>query len=149
MSTVYKLYSSLLNERLMTFLEKQHVLVEEQNGFRKARACIDHMCTVCRIVRNRFQNNKSTFACYIDFQKAFDYVNRDLLKYRLIKTGLNGKLYQAICPLYRAPVACVRVNDLLTNWFPNPSGINQLYPHLYLPFILTIWQIRLNLWNVV
>ena len=138
MSTVYKLYSSLLNERLMEFLEKEHLLVEEQNGFRKARACIDHIYTVCTIVRNRLKINKSTYACFIDFQKAFDFVNRDLLALRLIKTGVDGKFYQAVMSLYSAPQACVKVNDAYTNWFPTPSGVKQgdaLSPTLFAVFI--------------
>ena len=60
-----------------------------------------------------------TFVLYIDFQKAFDLVNRDLLAYRFIKTGINGKLYHAICSLYSVPESCVRVNEFLTNCFFN------------------------------
>lgn len=86
-------------------MEKEQLLVEEQNGFRKARACIDHIYTVCAIIRNRLKINKPTFACFIDFQKAFDFINRDLLTYRLIKTGLDGKFYQAShCIVHRKPV---------------------------------------------
>ncbi|XP_049903768.1 uncharacterized protein LOC126392428 [Epinephelus moara] len=40
-STVYKLYSGLLNNRLNDFLESRGVMVDEQNGFRENRACID------------------------------------------------------------------------------------------------------------
>ena len=29
-----------------TFLEKENLLVEKQNGFRKERACIDHIYSV-------------------------------------------------------------------------------------------------------
>ena len=138
MSTVYKLYSSLLNERLMEYLEKEQLLVEEQNGFRRARACIDHIYTVCTIVRNRLKVNKSTYACFIDFQKAFDFVNRDLLALRLIQTGVDGKFYQAISSLYSAPQACVKVNEVFTNWFPTPSGVKQgdaLSPTLFAVYI--------------
>lgn len=35
LSTVYKIYSSILNARLSNFLETTEYLVDEQNGFRK------------------------------------------------------------------------------------------------------------------
>ncbi len=38
---------------------------------------------------------RSTFVCSIDFKKAFDSVNSDLLQYRLLKSGINGKFYFA------------------------------------------------------
>ena len=44
---VAKIYSSILNKRLQNYLEKNNILVEEQNGFRAGRSCIDHyICNV-------------------------------------------------------------------------------------------------------
>ena len=52
--------------------------------------------TVFTVVLPRIQEGKSTFACFIDFQKAFDWVNTDLLAFRRIKMGIDGKFYDAI-----------------------------------------------------
>ena len=43
MCCVAKIYSSILNGRLQTYLEKNKILVNEQNGFRASRSCIDHI----------------------------------------------------------------------------------------------------------
>ena len=51
----------------------------------------------------------------MDFQKAFDWVNRDLLAIKLVKAGVDGKLYQALKSLYSSSVACVQVNDFQTD----------------------------------
>ena len=82
MSTVYKLYSSILNSRLSYYLEVSDTLADEQNGFRKHRACIDHIYTVTTVIKGRIEEGKSTYACFIDFQKAFDWVNRDMLFFK-------------------------------------------------------------------
>ncbi len=74
--------------------------MEEQSGFRKARACVDHVYSITTAVRNRMMQNNSSFACYIDFQKAFDFVNRNLLAYHLLEEGIGGKFYWAIQSLY-------------------------------------------------
>ena len=44
--------------------------------------------------------NKPTFVDFVDFEKAFDWVNRDLLALKLLKAGVNGKFYQAVKSLY-------------------------------------------------
>ncbi len=38
LSTIYKLYAGILNNRLVTYLEDNNIYVEEQNGFRQNRS---------------------------------------------------------------------------------------------------------------
>lgn len=138
LSTVYKLYSLILNRRLVEFLEYNNLLAEEQNGFRKGRACIDHVYTVTTVIRNRMKIGLPTFCCYIDFCKAFDFISRDLLKYKLYSNGVNGRFFEAINAIYYDPIACVKVNDYFTEWFTTPSGVKQgdvLSPSLFALFI--------------
>jgi hypothetical protein len=53
LSNIYKLYASILNKRLSTYIESNQKIVEEQNGFRKLRSCVDHIYTLTCIIRNR------------------------------------------------------------------------------------------------
>ena len=71
MSTVAKLFSTILNKRIVSYLEQHNILHEEQNGFRKFRSCLDHIYTLCTILRNRKTQKLDTFLCYVDFSKAF------------------------------------------------------------------------------
>jgi hypothetical protein len=80
---VAKIYSSILNKRLQKYLETNNILVEEQNGFRVGRSCIDHIFVMCTVLRNRQMLGKNTFLCFIDYKKAFDSVDRHLLLYKL------------------------------------------------------------------
>ena len=41
LSNIYKLFSGVLNNRLVSLLETFNLSADEQNGFRKGRACID------------------------------------------------------------------------------------------------------------
>ena len=43
LSCVFKIFSSILNGRIVKHLESNDILVEEQNGFRKGRSCTDHI----------------------------------------------------------------------------------------------------------
>ena len=58
-------------------------------------------------------------------QKAFDWVDRDLLKYKLLSIAINGKIFNAIDQLYRKTVSCVKLNQFKTNWFEVTSGVRQ------------------------
>ena len=44
--------------------------------------------------------NKPTFAAFLDMEKAFDRVNRDLSLLRLLEYGIDGKLYNSIKKKY-------------------------------------------------
>ena len=124
-STLSKLYTGILNTRLTTFIDNNVILEDEQNGFRKARACIDHIFVLASIIRNRKNNSLSTFCCFIDMQKAFDCVSRELLFYKLCEEGVHGKLYMAILAMYRETQSSVCLNGYLTGWFHTAMGVKQ------------------------
>ena len=74
-SAIYKLYCGILNTRLSTWAEAEGLLVDEQNAFRKGRSTIDHLSTLTNIIEHRKSKGLSTFATFIDFKKAYDYVD--------------------------------------------------------------------------
>ena len=125
LSVVSKLYSFVLNKRLLNYLESEDMLVDEQKGFRPDKSCEDHVYTACTVIRNRMLNKQSTFATFIDLQKAFDFVDRDALLYRLISNGIDGKFYNSIKAMFLDTASCVKLKGMLTSWFPVSSGVRQ------------------------
>ena len=125
LSVVGKLFASVLNNRLLGYLENNHLLAEEQNGFRQKRSCEDHVFSACTLIRDRLINKQNTFRVFIDFQKAFDFVDRDVLLYKLILNGTDGKFYNSIKFILLDTSSCVKLNDILTDWFPLLSGVRQ------------------------
>ena len=138
MCCVAKLYSRILNTRLQKYLESNEILVEEQNGFRATKSCIDHIFVLCTILRNRNISGKETFLCFIDFQKAFDSIDRNFLLYKLSQIGINCNMYCAISSLYNNPKSRIILNVYETNYFDCPIGLKQgdcLSPTLFAIFI--------------
>ena len=125
MCCVAKLYSSILNRRLQNFLETNKILAEEQNGFRASRSCIDHILVLCSVLRNRKALGLSTFLSFIDFQKAFDSVDRNLLFFKLSQIGISGRFYNAISAMYSNPRSKVLLNEYETDFFDCPIGVKQ------------------------
>lgn len=138
LSTVYKVFSSILNNRLLQCLEKENLYADEQNGFRPQRCCTDHIYCLTSTIRHVIQNGQSVYACFIDAEKAFDKIDRVLLLYKLLVLGINGKIYKNIKEIYTNCVNCVNVNNNLSDWFPVDCGVRQgdtLSPTLFGIFV--------------
>ncbi len=88
---------------------------DEQCGFRKNRSCVDQLYTLTSLVINILSENKSTYACCIDMQNAFDWVNRDMLFYKLLEYNFDGKIYNCIKALYNHRLSSVKVNNYVTD----------------------------------
>ena len=134
----YKVYCTILNERLVSWNEQQNIIVDEQNGFRKKRSTLDHLTTLTSIIETRKKARKSTYCAFIDFKKAFDTVNRDILWHKLQHIGIKDKLFSAIKGLYDKVICTVRINGFNTDWFTVKCGLKQgcpLSPVLFSFFI--------------
>ena len=125
MCCVAKIYSGILNRRLQKYLEKNNLLADEQNGFRASRSCLDHVLVLCTVLRNRKSAGLNTFLSFIDFQKAFDSVDRGLLLYKLSQMGISGNFYNAINAMYSNPQSRVILNENETEYFKCPIGVKQ------------------------
>ena len=126
-TVIAKLYNSIINTRLVKFLEEYNIFSDEQNGFRKARYCVDHLYVLTTILQIRKQAGLHTYMylAFVDFTRAFDTVNRKLLSHKLIINGLFGKFYRIICTMHTKLQSSIRLNNHLTEWFETITGVRQ------------------------
>ena len=83
------------------------MLVDEQNSFHSGRSCENHIFTLPTIIQNHLAQCRSVFASFNDLEKAFDWVDRDLVIYYLLTRGITGKIYRTIKSLYNTTISCV------------------------------------------
>ena len=136
--TISKLYSRILCKRITDYCDILDFLVDEQNGFRQNRSCADQIYALSTIVRHCINVKTSTYCAFIDFQKAFDCVNRDMLMFRLLSYNIDGKMFSAIRNLYHETQSCIKLNDKYTDMFNVTCGVKQgdnLSPTLFSLFI--------------
>ena len=127
---MYKLYSSILNTRLSLWSESNGILVSAENGFRKTRSTIDHVSTLTNIIDTRKKLKRSTFCTFIDFRKAYDFIDRVKL-WKNIWHKYRWSLYISVS-------SCIRINGYNTDWFEVSSGLRQgcsLSPLLFNLFV--------------
>ena len=122
---ISKLFTAGLSQRLSKYLEQNHLLVNEQNGFRPRRSCLDHIFSLHNICQIRLNHNQDAFLTIIDFSKAFDYVQREYMLHKLMNLGIKGNIYSAIKSLYTNPISAVMLNGELGDWIPVAAGVRQ------------------------
>jgi len=138
LSCVSKLFTGILNNRLTKYYELMDIMVDEQNGFRKRRSCQEHIFCLSNIIRGRKSQGLSTFVAFIDLEKAFDFLDRKLLLYRLLTYNIDGKFYKIIKRMYTNVKSCIKLNNMFTDWFDVLCGVRQgdnLSPTLFGLFI--------------
>jgi len=71
----YKIYAKIIMQHFTTISEA--ILLEEQNGFRIGRSCIDNVFTIKQTNRKRRKFNLETHIAFLDLEKAFDRINQN------------------------------------------------------------------------
>ena len=81
---------------------------------------------------------KSTYISFIVSEKAFDWIDRDMLMYKLISYNVDGKFYKAIRAIYNNTRTIVKGNQMFSSWFDTRFGVKQgetLSPTLFIIFL--------------
>ena len=126
MSCLAKLFHSLVNNRLVSYLKKHSVSSEFQIGFMKGYRTTDHIF-VLRFLIDNYVNRcqKDIFAPFIDFCKAFDRIWRDALVLKLLQSGVKGRMIRIIENMYRTTEYGVKCQGGITPFFSSSLGVRQ------------------------
>ena len=118
-------------------------LREQQAGFRQDRSCTDQIATLRIIVEQSIKWNSSLYINFVDYEKAFDSVDRETLWKVLRHYGVPKKLVNMIKNSYEGMSCRVIHEGQLTKNFEVRTGVRQgclLSPFL---FILVIdWVMK-------
>ena len=87
-----KIYERLTYDRIYSFLEKQNILSNLQYGFMRNSNTTLAIFHLVNDLLKTFNEKKYTFALFIDFKKAFDTVDREILLRKLNLYGFRGEV---------------------------------------------------------
>ena len=138
LSVLGKLFTRVLNNRLQSWAENYGIYVEAQNGFRPGRGTTDSIFILHCLINKFLDKNKSLYTFFVDFSKAFDYVIRENLWYKMIKVGVNGKILTIIRSMYNCVKTKVFSNGVMSDPFYCSLGVRQgecLSPFLFSLYI--------------
>uniref|UniRef100_A0A8D8TDU0 Craniofacial development protein 2 n=1 Tax=Cacopsylla melanoneura TaxID=428564 RepID=A0A8D8TDU0_9HEMI len=120
---VTKAITRILIKRIEGKIE-QH-LGEDQFGFRKGRGTRDAMGCMRMIAERMMDVNKDLYACFIDWEKAFDRVEWNILLRVLKDIELNWKDRRLIRELYKGQKVVVRIESEETEEITIGRGVRQ------------------------
>ncbi|MEP5378883.1 MAG: reverse transcriptase domain-containing protein, partial [Hyphomicrobiales bacterium] len=90
-----KVLLKIVASRLSSYCETEEKTPKEQCGFRPARLTVD-MLFVVRLQQPGRQKKIPLYMCFIDLQKAYDSVDRELLWEVLTRLGVPTKMLTII-----------------------------------------------------
>ena len=99
-------------------------MVEKQCSFRKGRSCTDATFTVQQIIEKRKENNLQLFFLFIDYEKAYDNVNRDKL-WEMMDNKIPNYLLNTIKCIYRNTKVRMKFNDGIFEPIPINKEVRQ------------------------
>ena len=86
----FKVLTRIILERMKKSIDQK--FRDEQAGFRKERSCTDQIATLRGIVEQTMELQTPLYVCFIDFEKAFDSVDRQAIWDILRHYGVPDKI---------------------------------------------------------
>lgn len=99
LSTPGKVFNRIILERLRNGADER--LRENQAGFQNGRSCSDQISTLRIIIEQSMEWNTPVYVNFIDFEKAFDSINRVLLWKLMTHYGIPPKYVNIIKNTYQ------------------------------------------------
>ena len=111
-SQASKVMLKILQARLQQYVNRE--LPDVHAGFRKGRGTRDQIANIHWIFEKAKEFQKNIYICFIDYAKAFDYVDHDKLE-NSSRDGNTRSPYYLLRNLYAGQEAIVRTGYGITN----------------------------------
>ena len=135
---LYRLYTSILNDRLVTRSEEDGLRSPVQAGFRPRQLPIHHLFALRRFSDRAILQQRLLFVSFVDLRKAYDTVQH-LIWARLEAIGVSPKMLAAIKSLYASGTLSTKVGGVAA-----PSLVQQTRVQQGCPLSPTVFSISFD-----
>ena len=115
----------ILQVRLQHYMNPE--IPDVQAVFRKGRGTRNKIANIHWIIKKAREFQKNTYFCFIDYAKAFDYVDHNKLWKILQEMGILDHLTCLLRNLYGGQEATVRIGHGTLHWLQIGKGVYQGY----------------------
>jgi len=139
-----KLFERVMFNRIMEFINKHDLLYKFQFGFRAGHNASSALTVLVDKILGGFNDGEMTIGVFIDFSKAFDTVNHEILLRKLIKYGIRGKVHNWISDYLHDRKQFVSYNGVSSSTGTISCGVPQgsiLGPLLFILYINDMYKV--------
>lgn len=146
-NTIAKIFESLIKDKLLKYFLDRSLFSDRQFGFLPGKGtdlALDKHVSEIVTSSDKFKN---TLAVYLDFKKAFDVLDIDLLIGKFKRYGIGGNALKWLVSFCRGRRQVVKINGVKSNVLELKYGTAQggvLGPIIFLIFINDLLELQLN-----
>ena len=119
-----KMTNKMILNRIQPYINP--ILRPNQNGFRPVRSSISHILALRSIIEEVKTHKLKDIIIFVDFKKAFDSKNREMMPRILESYGIPHNIIQAITLTYKDTYAKVITLNGETKIFQITKGVLQV-----------------------
>ncbi|KAJ8711530.1 hypothetical protein PYW07_008772 [Mythimna separata] len=141
-----KVLEKVLNNRLVSYLEKNNILSKNQFGFRRGKSCEDAFAALIDDVVETLDKKSKCLGLFLDLSKAFDTVSVPILLKKLEQIGVRGPALAVFASYLSERTQCIKIGTYVSDECGLAYGVPQgsiLGPTLFLVYVNSLCDLAL------